>query len=82
MRTALIVALIVVIMLLAGGTVKVGGAPVFAHIDSVLGINILMGLHYAVFSFTEKDGESKSGYVEYQRSEIDDHNKRIMDATH
>jgi hypothetical protein len=83
MRTALIVAFFALIILLVGGTLRIGGAPIFAHIDSAIGTNVLMTVHNSIFSFMQLGGGGEeSGFVEFRESEIEDHNKRIMDATH
>ena len=54
MRTAIIVIVIILAIVLLGGVVNLGGAPIFSHIDSVLGTNVLMTAHNALFFFLHR----------------------------
>jgi hypothetical protein len=51
MRAAIVVIVIILAIVLIGGVVNLGGAPIFRHIDSVLGTNVLMTAHYTLFFF-------------------------------
>jgi hypothetical protein len=51
MRTAIIVIVIVLGIVLLGGMIRLGGVPIFARIDAVLGTNILMTAHDTLFFF-------------------------------
>jgi hypothetical protein len=57
MRAVVIVFLIVLTIVFVGGAVNIGGAPIFAHIDRVLGTSLLMRLHSSLFFFLY-DGDS------------------------
>ena len=54
MRTAVVVIVIILAIVLLGGIVNLGGAPIFRHIDSVLGTNVLMTAHNTVFFFLHR----------------------------
>jgi hypothetical protein len=54
MRTAIIVIVIILAIILLGGVVNLGGAPIFRHIDSVLGTNVLMTSHNTLFFFLHR----------------------------
>jgi len=51
MRAAIVVIVIVLAIILIGGVVNVGGAPIFSHIDSLLGTDVLMTAHNTLFFF-------------------------------
>jgi hypothetical protein len=51
MRTAIVVIVIVLAIVLLGGVVNLGGAPIFSRIDAVLGTNVLMTAHDTLFFF-------------------------------
>ena len=54
MRTAIVVIVIILAIVLIGGVVNVGGAPIFRHIDSVLGTDVLMTAHNTLFFFLHR----------------------------
>jgi hypothetical protein len=54
MRTAIVVIVIILAIVLLGGVINLGGAPIFRHIDSVLGTNVLMTAHNTVFFFLHR----------------------------
>jgi hypothetical protein len=54
MRTAIVVIAIILALVLLGGVVNLGGAPIFRHIDSVLGTNVLMTAHNTLFFFLHR----------------------------
>jgi hypothetical protein len=54
MRTAIVVIVIIIAIVLLGGVVNLGGAPIFRHIDSVLGTNVLMTAHNTLFFFLHR----------------------------
>jgi len=54
MRTAVVVIVIILAIVLLGGIVNLGGAPILRHIDSVLGTNVLMTAHNTVFFFLHR----------------------------
>ena len=67
MRTAIVVIVIILAIVLLGGVVNLGGAPIFSHVDSVLGTDVLMTAHNTVFFFLHRaqqrieDQSSKTG---------------------
>ncbi len=76
MRVAILVIAIILLVIFLGGAVKLGKAPLFGHIDSVLGTTALMRLHYTVFSVIYHGKESAGEFGEGTRSEIDDMAKK------
>lgn len=54
MRTAIVVIVVILAIVLIGGVVNVGGVPIFRHIDSVLGTNVLMIAHNTLFFFLHR----------------------------
>jgi hypothetical protein len=51
MRTAIVVVVIVLAIVLLGGMVNLGGVPIFSRIDAALGTNVLMTAHDTLFFF-------------------------------
>jgi len=51
MRTLIIVVLAVLAIIFVAGTLNVGGAPIFHHLDSMLGADVFMDLHDSIFFF-------------------------------
>lgn len=50
------------------GSVSVGGNSIFGHMDSVLGTNLFMRVHYLTFWFLYRSGEQvEEGYQETTR---------------
>ncbi len=72
MRIAIVVIGIILLVIFLGGAVNLGKAPLFGHIDSVLGTTALMRLHYAVFSVIYHGEESAEEFGQGTRSGIDD----------
>ncbi|MBI5568783.1 MAG: hypothetical protein HY914_02460 [Desulfomonile tiedjei] len=66
MRIAMVIVVLVLAIIFFGGAVKLGSAPLFGHIDRVLGTTVLMELHYGVFSMIYR-GERAVGQ-EYQKT--------------
>lgn len=54
MRTAIVVIVIILAIVLLGGVVNLGGAPIFSHVDSVLGTDVLMTAHNTMFFFLHR----------------------------
>ena len=54
MRTAIVVIAIILAIVLLGGVVNLGGAPIFSHVDSVLGTDVLMTAHNTMFFFLHR----------------------------
>lgn len=66
MRIAIVIVAVALAVIFFGGAVNLGSAPLFGHIDRVLGTTALMDLHYKVFSMIYR-GEGAVG-EEYQRT--------------
>jgi hypothetical protein len=54
MRAAIVVIVIILAIVLLGGVVSLGGAPIFRHVDSVLGADVLMTAHNTVYFFLHR----------------------------
>lgn len=54
MRTLGIVLAIFLAVVYVGGAVNLGGASLFERLDTVLGMDAFMALHYGVFFFLQK----------------------------
>ncbi len=65
MRTLIIVVLAVLAIIFAAGTVNIGGAPIFYHLDSMLDTDLFMDLHdsifFFVYSWKDRAGSGLSG---------------------
>ncbi|MFH0823444.1 MAG: hypothetical protein V2B18_11890 [Pseudomonadota bacterium] len=55
MRYVIIIVVSLLAVVFVGGALDIGRAPIFAHLDSALGTNVLMNLHYSVFYFLYGD---------------------------
>ena len=49
MKALIITVIVILLVIFVGGAVPLGGASLFERIDSLIGTNALMGLHYATF---------------------------------
>lgn len=68
MRTAIIVVAIIVAVIFFGGAFNIGSAPLFGHIDNVIGTPVLMRLHYALFFFLDTGERTiRSGITDTER---------------
>jgi hypothetical protein len=76
MRIAIVVIGVILLVVFLGGAVKLGKAPLFGHIDSLLGTTALMRLHFTVFSVLYRGGESAGEFGASTRSGIDDMAKK------
>jgi hypothetical protein len=60
MRALIIVIFALLAIIFVGGSLNVGGAPIFQHLDSLLHTDVLMDLHSSVFYFLYR-GEYSAG---------------------
>ena len=67
MRNLSLVLAISLVVLFVGGYFSVAGAPIFERIDSLLGTNVLMGLHHGVFFFAYRGEDAVKS--EYSRTD-------------
>jgi|WetSurMetagenome_2_1015567.scaffolds.fasta_scaffold524697_1 hypothetical protein len=72
MRGAIVIVAIILAIIFAGGVINVGGAPLFARIDSGLRITFLMDLHYTLFSFAHRGEQGVEGTVGRAKGRADD----------
>jgi hypothetical protein len=78
MRALIVVVLVALGIIFVGGSLSVGGAPLFQHIDSLLRTHFLMKVHSKTFFFLYRgernvhDGVSrtKSDIVEFQQRPV------------
>lgn len=76
MRPVIVIIGIILLVIFLGGAVNLGKAPLFGHIDSVLGTHALMNLHYTVFSILYRGEESGGEFGAGTRANIDDMAKK------
>lgn len=69
MRYFIIVFAVIFGFIFVGGYVNVAGAPVFAHMDRMLGTNLLMKTHKTTFFFLYRGEQDLGGGV--RRTEED-----------
>jgi hypothetical protein len=73
---AVVAALILVIYV--GGCFSVGDQPIFAHIDSVIGVPIFMGVYNTIFSMFDQSVESELDREEDPFTKMYQDNERIV----
>jgi hypothetical protein len=84
MRTVIIVIVILFGVLLLGGSISLGGQPLFGHLDSMIGASFFMDIHMAAFSFLyggaqaveDEFEETDSGLNEFSERPIGIDNKK------
>jgi hypothetical protein len=54
MRTLIIVIIAVLAIIFVAGTLNIGGAPIFYHLDSMLDTDLFMDLHDSIFFFVDR----------------------------
>ncbi len=54
MRTAIVVIVVILAIVLIGGVVNLGGAPIFRHIDRALRTDVFMTAHKTLFFFLHR----------------------------
>jgi hypothetical protein len=74
MKTALAVLVIILGIIFVGGTLEIGGAPIFRHVDSALGTRFFMSLHNGVFSLISNTGKE----VDETRGQIKDFQEKPL----
>lgn len=53
--TIFIVVVAVLGIVYLGGVIEIGGKPVFAYVDSIIGVNLFMGIHNGMMSLVSRD---------------------------
>jgi hypothetical protein len=67
MRTVIIVLVVIIAVILVGGSVELGERPLFGHLDAMLGTGVFMGVHMALFSFLYGGADAVEG--EFQETD-------------
>jgi hypothetical protein len=70
MRTLIIVVLAVLAIIFAAGTVNIGGAPIFYHLDSMLNTYFFMDLYDSIFSFVYRAKDKADSELSRTKSEL------------
>ena len=78
MRALILVVLVILAIIFLGGGVNLGKAPLFGHIDAVLGTNALMNMHYAIFSWLYRGERSVAEGIGRTGGDIDEFTKRPL----
>ena len=57
--TIFIVIVAVIGIVYLGGAIEISGKPIFAHIDSTIGVNLFMGIHNGMMSLVSRDNNTQ-----------------------
>ncbi len=76
MRAAIVIILVIIAILLLGGAINIGSQPLFGHMDSMLGTNLFMDMHMAVFSFIHGGSDTVEQEFESAENEIEEFSER------
>jgi hypothetical protein len=76
MRALIVVVLVALGIIFVGGSLSVGGAPIFHHIDSLLRTNFLMKVHYTTFYFLYRGEQRVFDGVSRTKTEIEEFQQR------
>ena len=76
MRTYIMIIVLVVAVIFLGGVVNVGGRPIFAQIDRLIGANVLMTVHHGFFFFVESGEERVYSDLEKTGEDIREFSKK------
>ena len=76
MRIAILIVVMVLALIFFGGAVQLGSAPLFGHIDRVLGTTALMDLHYGVFSMIYRGERAVGQGYQKSRGTVEDLEKK------
>ena len=72
MRALIIVVIVVFGIIFVGGALNLDGAPIFAHIDRLLGTDFLMQMHYAAFFWLYRGEECVGAGVRRTEQDIEE----------
>lgn len=75
MKALIITVIVILLVIFVGGAVPLGGASLFEHIDSVLGVDALMRVHYATFWLLYRGEASPGSGISRTRKDIQDFEK-------
>lgn len=78
MRYFIIVFAIIFGFIFVGGYVNLGGAPVFAHMDRMLGTNMFMKMHKTTFFFLYRGGHDVRDGVRRTEEDLKDFEQRPL----
>ncbi|MCA1961615.1 MAG: hypothetical protein LDL33_12570 [Desulfomonile sp.] len=82
MRTVMIVIVVIGAVIFLGGTVNIGGAPLFAHIDAMLNTELFMDLHDGLFGFMQRGGGRAGDSMHRMGEEIDKFRQKPLGIDH
>ncbi|HTY21937.1 MAG TPA: hypothetical protein VMC85_02335 [Desulfomonilaceae bacterium] len=71
MRALIIVVIALLAIIFVGGSVNVGSAPIFQHMDSLLRTDVLMDLHYSVFYFLYRGEDNAAAGLSRTKSDLE-----------
>jgi hypothetical protein len=78
MRAAIAIVFIVLAVIFIAGAVDIGGAPLFGHIDRLLGTNALMNAHHAAFFFLYTGEDAVESELERTGSRVREFQERPL----
>jgi hypothetical protein len=70
MRTLIIVVLAVLAIIFVAGTLNIGGAPIFYHLDSMLDTDLFMDLHDSIFFFVYRWKDRADSGISRTKSDL------------
>ncbi len=76
MKAAAIIVMSILGLILIGGSVNVGGGPVFWHIDGLIGSDVLMPVYDYTFGLMLESGRSAKSAVDQTDRNVDDFQER------
>jgi len=82
MRALILVVIIVLGIIFLGGAVNLGSAPLFTHVDSMLGTDALMQLHYGIFSMIYRGEKTVGSGLEQTKEDVKDFSKKPLGIDH
>jgi len=82
MRSVVIVVVAIGAIVYLGGTINVGGAPLFAHLDAMLGSDLFMSIHYGVFGFFQRGRGTAGDTMHRMGEDIDKFRQKPLGIDH
>lgn len=82
MRTVVIVVVVLGAVVFLGGAVNIGGAPIFEHLDALIGHDVFMDVHYTLFGFLQRGRATIEDPAQRVGDKIDEFSKKPFGIDH
>jgi len=82
MRSVVIVVVAIGAIIFLGGTINVGGAPLFAHLDAMLSTELFMDLHDGLFGFMQRGRGATGDSMRRMGEDIDKFRQKPLGIDH